>query len=129
MGAFHLRRLAANIASKLGNAYLRYQNRQPATRFPLTATLAMLAILVLPVRRKVLFDSAPSPFVQGRIFIVPHQRFYGASIYEVLSEGSSESLLVAFFEKQKGTEDLCSNLILSGIIITSFSMHKMHVQL
>ena len=25
MGAFHLRRLAGNIAGKLGNAYLRYQ--------------------------------------------------------------------------------------------------------
>ena len=28
-GAFHLRRPAGNIAGKLGNAYLRYQNRQP----------------------------------------------------------------------------------------------------
>ena len=26
-GAFHLRRLAGNVAGKLGNAYLRYQNR------------------------------------------------------------------------------------------------------
>ena len=47
-GAFHLRRLAGNVAGKLGNAYLRYQNRQPATCFPLTATPAMLAIPVLP---------------------------------------------------------------------------------
>ena len=37
-GAFHLRRLAGNVASKLGNAYssageayLRFPNRQPAT--------------------------------------------------------------------------------------------------
>ena len=51
-GAFHLRRLAGNVAGKLGNAYLRYQNRQPATCFPLTATVAMLAIPVLPVKWK-----------------------------------------------------------------------------
>ena len=50
MGAFHLRRLACNVAGKLGNAYLRYQNRQPATCFPLTATVAMQAIPVLPVK-------------------------------------------------------------------------------
>ena len=42
MGAFHLLRLAGNVAGKLGNAYVRYQNRQSATRFPLTATVAML---------------------------------------------------------------------------------------
>ena len=35
MGALHIRRLAGNVAGKL-DAYLRYQNRQPATRFPLT---------------------------------------------------------------------------------------------
>ena len=29
MGAFHLRRLADNVAVKLGSAYLRYENRQP----------------------------------------------------------------------------------------------------
>ena len=52
MGAFHLRRLAGNVAGKLGNAYLRYQNRQPATCFPLGATVAMLAIPVLPVKWK-----------------------------------------------------------------------------
>ena len=40
--AFHLRRLAGNVAGKLGYAYLRYQNRQPTTRFTLTATVAML---------------------------------------------------------------------------------------
>ena len=40
---------------KLRNAYLRYQNRQSATRFPLTATLAMLAI---PVKWK-----APKSFI------------------------------------------------------------------
>ena len=44
MGAFHLRSLAGNIAGKLGNTFLRYQIRQPATRFPLTPTLAMLVI-------------------------------------------------------------------------------------
>ena len=49
-GAFHLRRL--NVAGKLGNACLRYQNRQPATCFPLTATVAMQAIPVLPVKWK-----------------------------------------------------------------------------
>ena len=52
MGAFHLRSLAGNIAGKLGNAFLRYQIRQPATRFPLTPTLAMLVIPVLPVKWK-----------------------------------------------------------------------------
>ena len=52
MAAFHLLRLAGNIAGKVGNDYVRYQNRQPATRFPLTATAAMLAILVLPVKWK-----------------------------------------------------------------------------
>ena len=46
----YVRRLASNIAGKLGNAYLRNQYRQPATCFPLTATLAMLAIAVLPVK-------------------------------------------------------------------------------
>ena len=45
---FYLRRFAGNIAGKLGNAYLRYHNHQSATRFPLTATLAMLVIPVLP---------------------------------------------------------------------------------
>ena len=34
MGALHLRRLVGNVACKLGNAYLRYQNHQLATRFP-----------------------------------------------------------------------------------------------
>ena len=47
-GAFHLRRLAG----KLGNGNLRYQYRQPAKCFQLTATLAMLAISVLPVKLK-----------------------------------------------------------------------------
>ena len=56
MGAFHLRRLAGNVAGKLGNAYLRYQNRQPATCFPLAATVAMLAIPVLPVKWKAPLD-------------------------------------------------------------------------
>ena len=46
-GAFHLCRLAGNVAGKLGNPYLRYQYRQLATCFPLTATPTMLAILVL----------------------------------------------------------------------------------
>ena len=46
-GAFHLRRFAGNIAGKLGNAYLRYHNAQPAMRFPLTCTLA---IPVFPVK-------------------------------------------------------------------------------
>ena len=41
-----------NVAGKLGNAYLRYQNRQSATCFPLAATPAMLAIPVLPVNGK-----------------------------------------------------------------------------
>ena len=49
-GAFHLRRLAGNIAGKLGSAYLRYWNRQLATCFPLTATVAMLAIPVLLIK-------------------------------------------------------------------------------
>ena len=51
-GAFHLRRVAGNIAGKLVNAYLSYQNGQPATCFLITATMAMLAILVLPVKWK-----------------------------------------------------------------------------
>ena len=48
----HVRCLASNIADKLGNAYLRYQYRQPATCFPWTETVAMLAIPVLPVKWK-----------------------------------------------------------------------------
>ena len=52
MGAFHLRRLAGNVAGKLGNAYLRYQNRQPSTCFPLAATVAMLAVPVLQLKWK-----------------------------------------------------------------------------
>ena len=44
---FHLRRLAGNVASKLDNAYLRHESRQPVT-FSSTATVSMLAILVLP---------------------------------------------------------------------------------
>ena len=44
--------LSIYVAGKLGNAYLRYPNRQPATCFLLTATLAMLAIPVLPVKWK-----------------------------------------------------------------------------
>ena len=55
LGAFHLRRLASDVAGKLGNAYLRYQIRQPATRFPLTATVAILAIPILPVKWKAPF--------------------------------------------------------------------------
>ena len=50
--AFHLRHLAGNVVGKLGIAYLRYHNSQPATCFPLTATLARLAIPVLPVEWK-----------------------------------------------------------------------------
>ena len=33
---------AGNVAGKLDNPYLRYHNRQSATRFPITAKLAML---------------------------------------------------------------------------------------
>ena len=50
--SFHLSRLTGNVAGKLCIAYLRYQNRQLATRFPLTATVAMMAIPVLPVKWK-----------------------------------------------------------------------------
>ena len=56
-GVFHLSRLNGNVAGKLVNAYLRYQNRQPATRFPLTTTVAMLAIPVLPVTWKAPLDN------------------------------------------------------------------------
>ena len=52
MGAFYSLRLASNVAGKLGNACVRYQNRQSATRFPLTATVAMLVIPVLPINGK-----------------------------------------------------------------------------
>lgn len=51
-GAFHLCRLAGNVAVKLGNPYLPYQYRQLATYFPLTATPTMLAIQDLPVKWK-----------------------------------------------------------------------------
>ena len=51
-GTFHLPRLSGNFAVKLGNAYLRYQNRQPAIHFPLMTTLAILAIPVLPIKWK-----------------------------------------------------------------------------
>ena len=44
-GAFHLRRLAGTVASKFGNAYLGYSRR-------CAFHLAMLAILVLPVKWK-----------------------------------------------------------------------------
>ena len=51
-GNFHLCHLAGNVTGKLGNPYLRYQNRQLATCFLLTATPEMLATGVLPVKWK-----------------------------------------------------------------------------
>ena len=54
--SMHIRRLASNVAVKLGNAYLHCQNRQPATCFQLKETMASLMIPVLPVKWKALKD-------------------------------------------------------------------------
>ena len=54
--SMRIRRLASNVAGKLVNTYLHYQNRQPATRFQLKATVASLVIPVLPVKWKALKD-------------------------------------------------------------------------
>ena len=56
-GVFYLRRLTGNVAGELGNAYLRYHTRQPATCFPLTEALVMLSIPVLPFKWKAPLDN------------------------------------------------------------------------
>ena len=43
-------------------------------------------------------------FKQGGIFIVQHLLWHGASVYTVSSEEPPH--LVAFYDKQEGTEDL-----------------------
>ena len=65
-GLYSARVIILLYTGKLGSAYLhvRYQNRQQATRFPFSATPAMLAISVLTVKWK-----APQVFIiEGALY-------------------------------------------------------------